>query len=47
MGLGEGGRKRATTLYLVGLPSHKNVGEVREPNGREVTWTFYIKLIKM
>ena len=27
MGLGEGGRKRATTLYLVGLPSHKNLTE--------------------
>jgi hypothetical protein len=29
MGLGEGGRKRASTLWhLVGSPSHKNLGEV-------------------
>ena len=31
MGLGEGGRKRATTmLYLVGSPSHKNLREAVE-----------------
>ena len=31
MGLGEGGRKRAAvTPYLVGLPSHKNLGEALE-----------------
>ena len=31
MGLGEGGRKRATVLwYLVGSPSHKNLREVLE-----------------
>jgi len=31
MGLGEGGRKRGPTNgYLVGLPSHKNLGEAVE-----------------
>jgi Helix-turn-helix domain of resolvase len=31
MGLGEGGRKRAAALwYLVGSPSHKNLGEALE-----------------
>ena len=32
MGLGEGGRKRAAAMlaYLVGFPSHKNLGEALE-----------------